>query len=147
MYKIEYKPLIKDFEEFNEWCRYGNSHFNLSCSNICKPYKIVARCCEYSEYFEYSQKGFDEAMQWLTEKRTLILKALGAAKQIESLQKRLDEKCDTCIDRDKKNTAKEIIQLLSPDCEQCDENWHEGCLCLRATLAEKIAKHYGLEDG
>jgi hypothetical protein len=45
----------------------------------------------------------------------------------------------------RKETAREIISLLIPPCEACDENWHKGCLCLRATIAEKIAKQYGVE--
>lgn len=45
----------------------------------------------------------------------------------------------------RKETAKEIIDMLIPNCEVCDENWHKGCLCLRATIAEKIAKQYGVE--
>lgn len=44
-----------------------------------------------------------------------------------------------------KETAEKILDLLVPDCKACDENWHSGCLCLRATLAEKIAKQFGLE--
>ena len=47
----------------------------------------------------------------------------------------------------RKETAREILDLLVPDCKVCDENWHSGCLCLRATLAEKIAKQYGVEIG
>ena len=45
----------------------------------------------------------------------------------------------------RKETAEKILDLLVPDCKACDENWHSGCLCLRATLAEKIAKQFGLE--
>lgn len=45
----------------------------------------------------------------------------------------------------RKETAEKILDLLVPDCKACDENWHNGCLCLRATLAEKIAKQFGLE--
>ena len=45
----------------------------------------------------------------------------------------------------RKQTAEKILDLLVPDCKACDENWHSGCLCLRATLAEKIAKQFGLE--
>lgn len=45
----------------------------------------------------------------------------------------------------RKETAEEILDLLVPDCKACDENWHSGCLCLRATLAEKIAKQFGVE--
>ena len=48
---------------------------------------------------------------------------------------------------ERKETAREILDLLVPDCKVCDENWHSGCLCLRATLAEKIAKQYGVEIG
>lgn len=44
-----------------------------------------------------------------------------------------------------KETAEKILDLLVPDCKACDENWHSGCLCLRATLAEKIAKQFDLE--
>ena len=44
-----------------------------------------------------------------------------------------------------KETVEKILDLLVPDCKACDENWHSGCLCLRATLAEKIAKQFGLE--
>lgn len=47
--------------------------------------------------------------------------------------------------RIEKETAEKILDLLVPDCKACDENWHSGCLCLRATLAEKIAKQFGLE--
>ena len=43
-----------------------------------------------------------------------------------------------------KETAEKILDLLVPDCKACDENWHSGCLCLRATLAEKIAKQFGV---
>ena len=45
----------------------------------------------------------------------------------------------------RKETAEKILDLLMPDCKACDENWHSGCLCLRATLAEKIAKQFGVE--
>ena len=45
----------------------------------------------------------------------------------------------------RKETAREIIEMLVPPCEVCDENWHKGCLCLRATIAEKIAKKYNVE--
>ena len=44
-----------------------------------------------------------------------------------------------------KETAEKLLDLLVPDCKACDENWHSGCLCLRATLAEKIAKQCGGE--
>lgn len=47
--------------------------------------------------------------------------------------------------RIRKETAEKILDLLVPDCKACDENWHSGCLCLRATLAEKIAKQFGVE--
>ena len=47
----------------------------------------------------------------------------------------------------RKETAREILELLVPDCNSCDENWHNGCLCLRATLAEKIAKQFGIDLG
>lgn len=49
------------------------------------------------------------------------------------------------VKRIEKETAEKILDLLVPDCKACDENWHSGCLCLRATLAEKIAKQFGLE--
>lgn len=45
----------------------------------------------------------------------------------------------------RKETAEKILDLLVPNCKACDENWHSGCLCLRATLAEKIAKQFGVE--
>lgn len=45
----------------------------------------------------------------------------------------------------RKETAEKILDLLVPDCKACDENWHSGCLCLRATLAEKIAKQFGVK--
>ena len=45
----------------------------------------------------------------------------------------------------RKETAEKILDLLVPDCKTCDENWHRGCLCLRATLAEKIVKQFGVE--
>lgn len=48
-------------------------------------------------------------------------------------------------EQSRKETAEKILDLLVPDCKACDENWHSGCLCLRATLAEKIAKQFGLE--
>lgn len=44
-----------------------------------------------------------------------------------------------------KETAEKILQILIPPCEVCDENWHSGCLCLRATIAEKIAKQFGID--
>jgi hypothetical protein len=53
----------------------------------------------------------------------------------------LEEKLQTV----RVDMAMEIIEMLIPDCEVCEENWHEGCLCLRATIAEKIAKQYGVE--
>ena len=40
-----------------------------------------------------------------------------------------------------KETAREIIEMLIPDCEVCVEAWHKGCMCLRAKLAGKIAKN------
>ena len=49
------------------------------------------------------------------------------------------------VKRIEKETAEKILDLLVPDCKACDENWHSGCLCLRATLAEKIAKQFGLD--
>ena len=48
-------------------------------------------------------------------------------------------------DKARKETAKEIIDMLIPNCEVCDENWHKGCLCLRAMIAEKIVKQFGVE--
>lgn len=45
----------------------------------------------------------------------------------------------------RKETAKEIINMLIPDCKYCDEDWHRGCLCLRETIAEKITNKYGVE--
>ena len=48
-------------------------------------------------------------------------------------------------EQSRKETAEKILDLLVPDCKACDENWHSGCLCLRATLAEKIAKQFGFE--
>lgn len=47
-------------------------------------------------------------------------------------------------EQSRKETAEKILDLLVPDCKACDENWHSGCLCLRATLAEKIAKQFGV---
>lgn len=55
------------------------------------------------------------------------------------------EGADEIEKRVSKETAEKILDLLVPDCKACDENWHSGCLCLRATLAEKIAKQFGLE--
>lgn len=49
------------------------------------------------------------------------------------------------VDFARKETAEKILDLLVPNCKACDENWHSGCLCLRATLAEKIAKQFGVE--
>ena len=49
------------------------------------------------------------------------------------------------LEQVRKETAEKILDLLVPDCKACDENWHSGCLCLRATLVEKIAKQFGLE--
>ena len=49
------------------------------------------------------------------------------------------------VKRIEKETAEKILDLLVPDCKACDENWYSGCLCLRATLAEKIAKQFGVE--
>lgn len=48
-------------------------------------------------------------------------------------------------DLGRKETVEKILDLLVPDCKACDENWHSGCLCLRATLAEKIAKQLDIE--
>jgi hypothetical protein len=48
-------------------------------------------------------------------------------------------------ERTRKETAKEIINMLIPDCQYCDEDWHSGCLCLRGTIAEKITNKYGVE--
>ena len=47
----------------------------------------------------------------------------------------------------RKETAREIIEMLIPPCDKCDEDWHKGCLCLRATIAELIAQRYGVEVG
>ena len=58
----------------------------------------------------------------------------------------VDEISKTAIKNSRKETAKAIIDMLIPSCEVCDENWHKGCLCLRTTTAEKIAKQYGVED-
>ena len=55
------------------------------------------------------------------------------------------EGADEIEKRISKETAEKILDLLVPDCKARDENWHNGCLCLRATLAEKIAKQFGLE--
>ena len=49
------------------------------------------------------------------------------------------------LEKVRKETAREIIEMLVPPCEACDENWHKGCLCLRTTIAEKIAKQYRVE--
>ena len=49
------------------------------------------------------------------------------------------------LEQVRKETAEKILDLLVPDCKVCDENWHSGCLCLRATLAEKIAKQFDIE--
>lgn len=81
--------------------------------------------------------------------------------EYESLKARADDKCkydcwliedvpDFEVEKDiktqsSKETAEKILDLLVPDCKACDENWHRGCLCLRATLAEKIAKQFGVE--
>lgn len=46
-----------------------------------------------------------------------------------------------------KETAREIIEMLVPPCEVCDENWHKGCLCLRAKIAKKITEKYGINNG
>ena len=71
--------------------------------------------------------------------------------EIERLKKEVDywefetKVARKFIDKVCKETTKEIIDMLIPNCEVCDENWHKGCLCLRATIAEKIAKRYGVE--
>ena len=57
----------------------------------------------------------------------------------------LDKWIESIKAKERKETAEKILDLLVPDCKACDENWHSGCLCLRATLAEKIAKQFGLE--
>lgn len=54
-----------------------------------------------------------------------------------------------CVDNKaisvRKETAREIIEMLIPDCEVCDKEWYKGCKCFREKLAEKIAKQYGVE--
>ena len=47
----------------------------------------------------------------------------------------------------RKETAEAILALIVPDCKSCDENWHNGCLCLRASISEKIAKEFGVDLG
>ena len=60
-------------------------------------------------------------------------------------EKRLDElkSLHKIIEKDRKETAREIIDMLIPDCEGCEESLRRGCMCLRAKLAGKIAKQYG----
>lgn len=45
----------------------------------------------------------------------------------------------------RKETASEIIDMLIPDCKSCDAEQHKGCMCLRAKLAGKIAKRFGVQ--
>ena len=47
----------------------------------------------------------------------------------------------------RKETAEAILALIVPDCKSCDENWYNGCLCLRASISEKIAKEFGVDLG
>lgn len=56
-----------------------------------------------------------------------------------------EEQVKQAYEKGSKETVEKILDLLVPDCKACDENWHNGCLCLRATLAEKIAKQFGVE--
>ena len=63
----------------------------------------------------------------------------------EEYESDLTAQYDVGYEFGRKETAEKILDLLVPDCKACDENWHSGCLCLRATLAEKIAKQFGVE--
>lgn len=58
-----------------------------------------------------------------------------------------EQGCIDCQDKVRKETAKEVLELLEPNCKGCDSTWHKGCLCLRASLAKKIAKHFGVDIG
>ena len=59
--------------------------------------------------------------------------------------------CHLCLQANEakvsKETAEKILSLIVPDCKSCDENWHNGCLCLRASISEKIAKEFGVDLG
>lgn len=55
--------------------------------------------------------------------------------------------CEMLLKQIRKETAREILKLLVPDCKYCAEDWHKGCLCLQAVLKEKIAEQFGIDLG
>ena len=49
------------------------------------------------------------------------------------------------IEQAKKETAREIINMLTPPCKTCDANWHKGCMCLQKKIIKQLAQKYGIE--
>ena len=87
----------------------------------------------------------EQGYRKINENEVVISKA--EYNDLKGLEKRFDDYLMKEIIGTRKETAREILELLVPDCKSCDENWHNGCLCLRATLAEKIAKQFGVDLG
>ena len=45
----------------------------------------------------------------------------------------------------RQETAREIINMLTPPCKACDANWHKGCMCLQKKIIKQIAQKYDIE--
>ncbi len=69
---------LPPFDKVSIYSQYGISKkLFIDFTNIVKPYKIHAHCCDEHEYFEFSEKGYEEARLWLESKRLRTLKLLG----------------------------------------------------------------------
>lgn len=69
---------LPPFEKVSTFDRYGLSgKLYIDFWNITKPYKVCAHCCGEKQYFEFTEKGYEDARLWLEQKRLETLKLLG----------------------------------------------------------------------
>lgn len=124
--------------------------YMANCILSAENKKLKKERNDYKQRYESLDKKFNQLVVSSCEALAKKSKVVRTKEEYNKL-KNLEKYHITCEDVNeyvsaaRKETAREIIEMLVPPCEVCDENWHKGCLCLKAKIAEKIAKQYGVE--
>jgi hypothetical protein len=141
--------IEKEIEEMARIIKTANEINCIRTCDNCEYYADDIKCISFGQAIALYNAGYRNIKDKVVlskEEQERILNA--TEKRIKQLKKELKQaselKAET-IRLTKQETARDIIEMLTPPCENCDENWHKGCLCLRAKIAEKIAKQYGVE--
>lgn len=121
-------------EQIEEMANIAHKCIKSSCEDCIKNDR---KCFDYKQ----AEVLYDAGYRKVPDGATVLL----VGKYNQALDEKTIEYFIKHNEQIRKETAEKILDLLVPDCKACDENWHSGCLCLRATLAEKIAKKFGVE--